>query len=112
MIFGIPYHGHVNPLFPVVKKLSECKDIKIIVYLTDEVKERFDSIGVEMRSYENNFRADSVEKQLRSMDLNQFWFIFLKNILDVTVQNLEYLANEIDEEKNRFNSLRFNLHLF
>jgi MGT family glycosyltransferase len=98
LIFGIPYHGHVNPLFPIVKKLSECTDIKIIVYLIDEFKEKFDSIGVEMRSYKNNFRVDSTENLLKSIDLDEFWFMFLKNILEVADENLEYLAKEIDQE--------------
>ncbi|CAF0811036.1 unnamed protein product [Brachionus calyciflorus] len=98
-VFSIPASGHVNPLLPVLNELCKYSDIEVIVYLTEEFRPKFESVGTRFKSLKNfdfvknaNFKPFGKSRYLEIIDL-------MTLALNAIAPNFEFIAKEIDEEK-------------
>ena len=101
LIFGLPATGHINPLFPIIKELAKINQLKLIVYLTPNFKQQFDSINVlnnvELRHL-NKFDFKEFENKVNSTEKDNPAY-GIKFFIDIGDANIEYLAKEIAAEK-------------
>lgn len=98
-VFTLPASGHVNPLLPVLREIATNENIEVIVYLTEDFRSKFESIGVKFKTLKN---FDFVKKA----DLKPFGKSRHFELLDLATLslkavsiNFEYIAQEIDQEK-------------
>jgi MGT family glycosyltransferase len=100
LIFGLPATGHINPLFPILKELAKINQLKLIVYLTTDYKQQFDSINVlnnvELRHFKN-FNYNEFQNKVNSSEKDNPAYS-MKFFLDIADANIEYLAKEISNE--------------
>ena len=93
-----PASGHINPLLPILNELNK-SNIEILVYTSIDFKNAIESTGAKFR-YLINFdpnkyidvRPFSKKREFHLME-------YTRTNLDLTADNLEYLAKEIDREK-------------
>ena len=102
-VFSLPLSGHLNPLLPILKELKKSnQNIKFVVYLIEEFKHKFDSIGVEFRQLKNF----NIEKEINSKPSNvkniKGIFEFMKVLYKATDENLIQIAKDIDQDKPDF----------
>nr|QVK45634.1 UDP glucuronosyltransferase [Brachionus paranguensis] len=98
-VFTIPASGHVNPLLPVLREIRKNDNIEITVFLTEEFRSKFESIGVKFKILKN---FDFVKKA----DLKPFGKSRYFELLDLVTWslkaisiNFEYIAQEMDQER-------------
>nr|QNH67984.1 UDP-glucuronosyltransferase-like protein 2 [Brachionus koreanus] len=98
-VFTIPASGHVNPLLPVLREIANNEQIEVIVYLTEEFRPKFESIGVKFKTLKN---FDFVKMaNLRPFDKSRYFELLDLATLSLKAisNNFEYIAKEIDQEK-------------
>jgi UDP:flavonoid glycosyltransferase YjiC (YdhE family) len=102
-VFTIPVSGHLNPLLPLLKELkNNNQNIQYVVYLIEELKQKFDSIGVEFRHLKNF----DIEKKVDLKPFNKKKSMETFKVMDVlykaTDENLIQIAKDIDQDKPDF----------
>lgn len=99
LVFTLPASGHVNPLLPILNELNKYQDIEIVVYLTEEFRNKFESINVRFKALKNfdfvkkaDFKPFGKSKHFELIDL-MTW------ALRAVSHNFDLIAQEIDNEK-------------
>ena len=96
MVFTVPHTGHMNPLWPIIKELITTGGFKVSVYLDEKNKSKVESVGAEFKHVNNDFESFH---DLFKGDKSFRYDLFLRSFLDLTKDNLEYFASEIENEQ-------------
>ena len=102
LVFGLPFHGHLNPLAPLLQKLSSEINVKIIFYSASAWKDKIESLGsnFEFRACISNDLVLDLEHEAGSgVNKAQSLCGMLKFQLDVADDQMIYIVKEIDQEK-------------
>lgn len=95
LCFPTPASGHNNPLYPILNELA--KNTEIIVYTHEKFKANFENIGAIYRNLNIDEQTILANKPLKKKEFRGF--LAVRNLINFSIENSEYIAKEIDKEK-------------
>ncbi len=90
-VFGMPFHGHINPTLGVIKSLVE-KGHRVVVYNTKEFKNKIESVGAELRS-------PKIELSQSDRQVSKNGIALAQLLLKYTEEFLPEFIEEVKKEK-------------
>lgn len=96
-----PASGHMNPLIPILNEINKDPRVKIIVFINEKFKSKFESINVEVRILENFDLVESSDLKANAVKREQKSFQIIRNYLLISENVIGHIARQIDEEKPR-----------
>lgn len=95
-VFPFPQKDHINPLIPILQELLNNEKIEITIFINEEFRQTFESIGARVQILVGFELFDIAELEQNTKKKHSILIHLKKYFLEIAELNLDEISNAID----------------